>query len=129
MVLETSNRSPVALFFGTSAQRVNDAVFLQMAALLEHIDVSVVALLENDNSVSQDLRRRAANRLTTVPVYRRDEADAISRNRREVLGRVLHCSSSVTKANQPSTQRQKRRVRPSGTRLLPHTKHKERDRR
>src|SRR3546814_17605488 len=64
MVLETSNRSPVALFFGTSAQRVNDAVFLQMAALLEHIDVSVVALLENDNSVSQDLRRRAANRLT-----------------------------------------------------------------
>src|SRR3546814_7485304 len=79
MVLETSNRSPVALFFGTSAQRVNDAVFLQMAALLEHIDVSVVALLENDNSVSQDLRRRAANRLTTVPVYRRDEAAAIPR--------------------------------------------------
>src|SRR3546814_17426429 len=43
MVLETSNRSPFALFFGTSAQRVNDAVFLQLAALLAHIDVSVVA--------------------------------------------------------------------------------------
>src|SRR3546814_8544244 len=73
-----------------------------MAALLEHIDVSGGALLENDNSVSQDLRRRAANRLTTVPVYRRDEAAAISRIRREVLGSVLHLWSSVTKTTQPS---------------------------
>src|SRR3546814_19503951 len=113
MVLETSNRSPVALFFGTSAQRVNDAVFLQMAALLEHIDVSVVALLENDNSVSQDLRRRAANRLTTVPVYRRDEAAAISRIRLEVLGSVLQDRKSVVEGKSVSV-----RVTLGGRRLL-----------
>ena len=90
MVLTAEVRKPVALFFGTSAQRVNDAIFLQMAADLGKVEVSVVALLENDSAGSQDLRRRASNRLSTVPVSRHDEDAAIGCIQREVLGGTMH---------------------------------------
>ena len=87
MVLTAQGRTPVALFFGTSAQRVNDAVFLQMAAMYEaEMELSVVALLESDTAITQELRRRASNRLGVVPVYRGDETAAIGRIEREVLG-------------------------------------------
>src|SRR3546814_19818981 len=45
MVLETSNRSPVALFFGPAAQRVHDAVLLVLADLVAPLDFSVVTIL------------------------------------------------------------------------------------
>lgn len=93
VVIRAQSRAPVALFFGSSAQRVNDAVFLQMAALHEaKADIRVIALLENDSSIPSELRRRASNRLTTVPVFRRDEDQAIRRIAQEALGAdgVLH---------------------------------------
>lgn len=87
MVIRTPNRSPVAVFFGSSPQRVNDAIFLQMQALYEvHEPVQVIALLERENVIGHDLRRRAANRLAALPIYRGDEPSAISRIEREVLG-------------------------------------------
>jgi hypothetical protein len=90
MVIRAKDRSPVAVFFGTSAQRVNDAVFLQMQALYEtHEDVQVIALLERENVIGHDLRRRASNRLTAVPIYRGDEATAVNRIEREALGTSL----------------------------------------
>lgn len=87
MVIRAPNRIPVAVFFGSSPQRVNDAIFLQMQALYEvHEDVQVIALLERENVIGQDLRRRATNRLAALPFYRGDEPAAISRIEREALG-------------------------------------------
>lgn len=90
MVIRGAGRAPVALFFGTSAQRVNDAIFLQMQALYETREpVQVIALLERENVIGHDLRRRAANRLAAVPIYRGDEPTAINRIEREALGSTL----------------------------------------
>lgn len=87
MIVEAPSRPPVAIFFGTSSARVNDAIFLHLTALHEFKEhLSVVALLEEDNSIPSELRRRASNRLATVPVFRQDEEAAVSRIAREALG-------------------------------------------
>jgi hypothetical protein len=87
MVIRAPNRNPVAVFFGSSPQRVNDAIFLQMQALYEvREDVQVVALLERETVIGHDLRRRAANRLAALPIFRGDEPSAIGRIEREALG-------------------------------------------
>ncbi|SFJ25114.1 protein of unknown function DUF1828 [Sphingomonas sp. NFR04] len=87
MVIRARDRSPVAVFFGSSPQRVNDAIFLQMQALYEvHEDLQVIALLERENVIGHDLRRRAANRLAALPIFRGDEPSAIARIEREALG-------------------------------------------
>ena len=87
MVIEAPDRAPVAIFFGNGSGRVSDAIFLHMAAVHEvKQQLSVIALLEDDNSVPIELRRRASNRLTTVPVFRHDEEAAVSRIAREALG-------------------------------------------
>lgn len=87
LVVRASGRRPVAVFFGSSPQRVYDAILLQMQAFYEaEEDVAVIALLENDSVVNRDLRRRAANRLTALPSFRGDEVEAIHRIEREALG-------------------------------------------
>jgi hypothetical protein len=87
LVLRSQGRAPVAIFLGQTAQRVYEAIFLQMAALYEaRQDVAVIALLEEESSVSREMRQRAMNRLAAVPVYRGDELAAIQRIEREVVG-------------------------------------------
>lgn len=87
LVIQGPNRDPVAVFLAQSSQRINDAIFLQMAALYEaHTVVAVVAMLEEDISVSAKLRQRAANRLSAVPIYRNDEDQAVQRIVREAIG-------------------------------------------
>jgi Domain of unknown function DUF1828 len=87
MVLEATDRAPVAIFFGNTAGRVHDAIFLHQTAAYEvKEDVSVIALLEQDNSIPTDLRRRATNRLTTVPIFKQDEEAAVARIVREAIG-------------------------------------------
>lgn len=87
MVVEAGGRAPVAIFFGNTESRVHDAIFLHQTAAYEaKEDLSVIALLEQDNSISTSLRRRATNRLTTVPVFRQDEEAAVSRIVREAIG-------------------------------------------
>ncbi len=93
LIIRAPNKTPVAVFLAQSSQRVNDAIFLQMAALYETRDpLSVIAMLEADTSVSNKLRQRAANRLSAVPVYRNDEGQAVRRIVREAIGieGVLH---------------------------------------
>ncbi len=47
LMVRAKDRDPVAIFIAQSAQRVNDAIFLQMAALYESKDaLSVITLLE-----------------------------------------------------------------------------------
>ncbi|WP_084540164.1 DUF1828 domain-containing protein [Azorhizobium doebereinerae] len=87
LVIRAPNRDPVAIFLAQSAQRVNDAIFLQMAALYESRDaLSVIALLESDSSITSKLRQRASNRLSALPVYRHDEGQAVQRIVREAVG-------------------------------------------
>lgn len=89
MVIEGQDRPPVAVFFGSGSQRVQDAIFLQMAALYEaRMSLSVIALLETERSIPPALRRRASNRLATVTEFREDEDAAVSRIVREALGRA-----------------------------------------
>lgn len=88
LVLKAPDRDAVAVFLVQSAQKINDAIFLQMAAQYEsHLRLSVIALLEADHSVTASLRQRAANRLTAVPIFKNDEEQAIRRVAREALGR------------------------------------------
>lgn len=87
MILGAENRPPVAIFFGSSESRVHDAIFLHQTAAYEmKSPLSVVALLEQDNSIPTALRRRASNRLTAVPVFRQDEDAAVARIIREAVG-------------------------------------------
>lgn len=89
MVLQAPGQKPVAVFFGNSPNRIHDAIFLHQSAAYEvQTPLSVIALLEQDNSIPSDLRRRASNRLTAVPVFVDDEEAAVSRIAREVTGAV-----------------------------------------
>lgn len=92
LVIRAPNRDPVAVFLAQSAQRVNDAIFLQMSALYEaRKPISVVALLERSNSISGALNQRASNRLAAVPIFKNDEGPSIQRIVREAIGSgVIH---------------------------------------
>lgn len=87
LMLTAPNRDPVAIFLAATEQRLLEAVIAQMAAMYEaHTVCSVIALLDKDTSVTQKMRRYAANRLTAVTYYEGDESAAITRIQREVLG-------------------------------------------
>jgi len=87
MVLRADGRDPVAIFFSQSATRVQDAIFLQMAALYEAKEpLSVVVLLETEGTINRELHRRARNRLGLVATWEGDQDAAISRIEREVIG-------------------------------------------
>lgn len=91
LLLKANDRNPVAVFFGTSPQRVYEAILLQMQALYETSEeVSVITLLEHDNVINRELRKKAGNRLTAVASFRGDEIAAIDRIDREATGRVHH---------------------------------------
>lgn len=86
-VLEAPNRPPVGVFLGTSRARVLEAVVVQMRAHFEtHERVSIIALLEQGQSIPAAVRRQASNRLAAVPEFRGDEIAAIQRIAYEALG-------------------------------------------
>jgi hypothetical protein len=87
LVLSAPNRTPVAVFLSQSPTRVHEAIFLQMAALYEAKQpLSVVALLEEESTLSRDMHRRARNRLAAVTSWEGDQVAAIQRIEREVIG-------------------------------------------
>ncbi len=93
MILRADDRDPVAVFFAQSSPRVYDAIILQMAALYEAREpLSVIALLEAENSISREMQKRASNRLTAVTFWKGDEIASVQRIEREVVGpgNVLH---------------------------------------
>lgn len=78
-VLQSPDRPPVAVFWGTSDTKVYEALLLQSGARYEfHIEVQVVVILEGDGSVTRKARQRADNHLI-VPRYRGAERDAVAR--------------------------------------------------
>lgn len=87
LLIQAPQRDPVAVFLAMSEQRVLEAVVAQMAALYEaRYACSVIALLEKDSSITRKMRKHASNRLTAMPIYEGDQAAAIARIQREVLG-------------------------------------------
>jgi hypothetical protein len=87
LVLVAPFRVPVAVFLSQSPTRVHEAIFLQMAALYEAKEpLSVIALLEKEGTINQDMHRRARNRLAAVTSWEFDQGAAIQRIEREVLG-------------------------------------------
>jgi len=60
---------------------------MQMAALYEaKTPLSVVALLETEGTLTSHMHRRARNRLSAVTSWEGDQAAAIQRIEREVVG-------------------------------------------
>lgn len=90
MLIRAPDRPPVAVFFGNSAGRVHDSIFLQMAANESRTNLSVMALLENRHVVPEGLQTRAQNRLSSVQVWEGDKSASVSRIQREVLGMSVH---------------------------------------
>lgn len=94
LLIKAPERRPVAVFLGTSQQRVYEAILLQMQALYEaKEDVAVIALLESDRVITRDVLRKATNRLEAIPNFRGDEIEAVHRITREALGsqvRTVH---------------------------------------
>ncbi|MBH5387362.1 DUF1828 domain-containing protein [Bradyrhizobium diversitatis] len=87
LIIRTDKRDPVAVFFAQSAPRVYEAIILQMAAIYEARQaLSVIALLETENSISRDMQKRASNRLSAITFWRGDEVASIQRIEREAVG-------------------------------------------
>jgi hypothetical protein len=79
LVLRANGRDPVAVFFGTNDVKAYEALLLQSyAKYQEHIDCSIVVLLEKDTALSAKVRLRVDNNLI-VPRYKGGEKDAIGR--------------------------------------------------
>jgi hypothetical protein len=86
-VVTADSRMPVGVYLGTSDARVLEALFVQMRATYEtHIACSVVAVIENEKNIGRKVRQQAMNRLTAVLPFRGDEAGAIGRIVKEVVG-------------------------------------------
>ena len=87
LLIKAQDRRPVAVFLGSSQQRVYEAILLQMQALYEaNEDVAVIALLENDRVVTRDVLKRAMNRLETTLTFRGDETESVHRIARAAVG-------------------------------------------
>ena len=87
LIIRANKRDPVAVFFAQSPPRVYEAIILQMAALYEAKEaLSVIALLESENSISRDMQKRASNRLSAITFWKGDEVASIQRIEREAVG-------------------------------------------
>lgn len=87
MVLRAKGRDPVALFIATTAPKLHEAIELQfMATYEQRIPLKVIAMIKSNSSISGRVRVRADNRLDAVPQFRSEEAIAVERVAKEVLG-------------------------------------------
>jgi len=90
MVFYPIDRVPVALFLANNESKLWQAIHLRMIANYEfNLDISVVAMLENDRTGNQNIRRKADNRLDAIPRYEGGKKDAIHRVITEVMGHQL----------------------------------------
>lgn len=88
MVVQAKSRQPVAIFVGTSTQKVTDAVLLHTLATYKlRIPVRVVAVLESESALPRKFLQRADNHLDAVPRYSGDDMASLDRVEREVFGR------------------------------------------
>lgn len=79
-VLRRTDHRPVALFLGSTSEKLWQAMLLRSIARHEaKTQLSVVAMLENDTSATSRLRAQASNRLDAVTYFRGSENDAIER--------------------------------------------------
>ncbi|HTV70973.1 MAG TPA: DUF1828 domain-containing protein [Rhizobiaceae bacterium] len=86
MVFYPLKRDPVALFIVTNESKLWQAMLLRMIADKEGEPLSLVAIIESDNSVSQKVRLQADNKLDAVPRYKGGPEDSIQRITRVIVG-------------------------------------------
>lgn len=90
-VVRAPGHAPVGVFLGTGDNRVLEAIIVRMRALHEmHVPCSIIALLERGRSVTANVRRNAANRLSAIPEFRGDEVASIQRIVHEAFGPTVH---------------------------------------
>jgi len=90
-VLRAPGRPPVGVYVATGDDRVLQAILVGMKARHEtHEECSIIALVENDRTLTAPVRRQAGNRLNAVAYFRGDEAESINRIAREALGATFH---------------------------------------
>lgn len=70
---------PIALFFAVSEKHVLEALLLQSIVEKNHVPCSIIAMLENEDSLTKMARARASNHLDAVPYFREDPQAAIER--------------------------------------------------
>lgn len=84
--IRAPGKPPVALFFGSSDNKVNEAMLLQAWALNAGISCSIVALIESEKKISSRVRQRANNHLDAVPVFEENKYQSIVRVATEAFG-------------------------------------------
>jgi len=87
--ISAKGQSPVTVFFGTSDNKVNEAVLLWMDMhLTHHVDSKVVLMLETARPVglTERVLARAFNHLDNVAVFRGEEKSAMMRLEGAVYG-------------------------------------------
>jgi hypothetical protein len=90
-VLWAPQRPPVAIYLGTSDNRVLEAMLVHMRAQHEiNVPCSVGVLVERLSAVSSRVRQQALNRLEAFAEFRGDEHAAIERVARDAIGVVRH---------------------------------------
>jgi hypothetical protein len=96
MVIQANQKQPVAIFIGTTTQKISDAVILHLLAMYTHkVPLRVVAVLEEDGSIPRKAEQRASNFLDAVPRYAGDGKESLDRIAREVFGREAIMQQTV----------------------------------
>lgn len=96
-VIHANGFAPVAVFFGTSESRFNEAVITKLEATQESVACRVVLLLESNRppqNVSDRVHTRAVNRTDAVAYFRSDEAAAM-RKIGDLVFPTIHHSGTV----------------------------------
>jgi len=79
-LIDAANDRPLAVYFGTSDSRVDEAVMLWMDSQQAHRNLRVAVMLEREKpTLSGRTLRRAMNRVDATVAFRGDEAGAISK--------------------------------------------------
>lgn len=81
-IIETLGYDPVAIYYGTSENRVNEAVIFWMESrFVQNFSAKVILLLERvkPQGITERALERAMNHLDAVPVYGQDSFEALSK--------------------------------------------------
>jgi hypothetical protein len=88
MVFKAEGRDPVALFIAIDDSKLWQAMHLRLIADYEqHAQLSVIAVIQRESSVSSKVRIKADNRLDATLRYEDEPNIALQRIALEVFGR------------------------------------------
>lgn len=90
-ILREVGKPPVAIYYATSASKVDEAVILRLDSNIHHDDLKVVLLQESAKSnISERSLSRAHNNLDAMPVFRGDMQAALAKIKSVTSSGLLH---------------------------------------